>query len=102
EEKSVALTQRNDKGEDERVTIADYFAISEEKLNALPQDKFNALREQGCIAPIYAHLISLLSWPKIIQRALTIAQVQAQAAGAGGQIQAPPAAEPKKGKIPFS
>jgi hypothetical protein len=42
----------------------------------------------------------LLSWPKIIQRALTIANAQAQG---GSQIQAPPAApEPKKGKIPFS
>jgi hypothetical protein len=98
EEKSVSLAQRNDKGEDEKVTIADYFAISEEKLNALPADKFQTLREQGCIAPAYAHLISLLTWPKIIQRALTLAQAQG---GVDSQISAPPP-EPKKGKIPFS
>jgi SapC len=100
EEKSVALTQQDEQGQDQRVTIADYYAISEEKLNALSPEKFQELREKGCIAPAYAHLISLLSWPKIIQRALTIAQAQAQG---GQQIQAPPAApEPKKGKIPFS
>lgn len=96
EEKSVSLNQRNQNGETQQTTIADYFAISEEKLNALPNDKFQDLREKGVLAPAYAHLISLLTWPKIIQRALTI-----QALSGAAQSSAPPV-EPKKGKIPFS
>src|SRR5262249_29883387 len=99
EEKNVSLAQRNEKGEDEKVTIADYYAISEEKLSALPNDKFLELREKGCLAPAFAHLISLLSWPKIIQRALTLAQAQQQAQGITAP---PPAQDAKRGKIPFS
>ena len=78
------------------MTIADYFAISEEKLNALPADKFQELREKGVLAPAYAHLISLLD----------LAEDHSTRADHPGrqrpsQISAPPQ-EPKKGKIPFS
>lgn len=80
EEKSVTLTGRNPDGTDAPPQkVADYFAISEEKLNALPHDAFIRLRDQGVLGPAYAHLVSLLLWPKIIQRALLRAEAQAQA-----------------------
>lgn len=80
EEKSVALTPRNPDGsEGQPQKIADYFAVSEEKLNALTADQFIRLRDQGVLGPIYAHLVSLLSWPKIIQRALMRAEAMARA-----------------------
>jgi hypothetical protein len=74
EEKSVSISNRTEKGEEEQVKIADYFAISEEKLNALSKEKFAELREKNLLAPIYAHLISLLTWPRLIHRALMIQQ----------------------------
>jgi hypothetical protein len=77
EEKSISINNRTPQGEEETVKVADYFAVSEEKLNALPNDKAMRLRELNMYGPIYAHLISLLTWPKIIQRALNIAQAQA-------------------------
>lgn len=79
EEKTVSLTGRNPDGtESAPQKVADYFAVSEEKLNALPHDAFMRLRDQGVLGPVYAHLISLLSWPKIIQRALMRAEAMAQ------------------------
>lgn len=81
EEKSVSLTGRNPDGsEAEPQKVADYFAVSEEKLNQLPHDAFIRLRDQGVLGPIYAHLVSLLSWPKIVQRALLRAEARAQMA----------------------
>jgi hypothetical protein len=47
-----------------------FFAISEEKLEALPMAKMHELREQGMIAPIYAHLVSIMTWPRLIHRAV--------------------------------
>lgn len=116
EEKSVAISNRDEQGNEQQVKVADYFAISEEKFNALPAEKFNELREKGMIAPIYAHLISLLTWPRLIHRALMISAAQNQGAqaapapnGNGGAVpfggaSAAPAApeEKKKGRFPFS
>ena len=50
--------------------IAEYFAVDEEKLNKLPADKLVELRDNGALMHIYAHLVSLLSWDKLI--ALTL------------------------------
>ena len=71
EEKSVAFTPRDPNGvEGPQQKIADYWAVSEEKLNALPAEKFMELRDNGALGAIYAHLVSLLNWPGIIQRAV--------------------------------
>jgi hypothetical protein len=48
------------------VKLADYWAISNDKLNALPHDKFVMLRDNGALPQIYAHLISLLAWDKLV------------------------------------
>ena len=55
--------------------IAEYFGVSEEKLNKLPAEKFVELRDNGALSQIYAHLISLLCWDRLV--ALTLAR-QAQ------------------------
>lgn len=77
EDKSVTFTPSDENGNPQQtVKIADYVAISEEKLNALPADKFNQLREKGALPAIYAHLVSLLQWQKLVQRTLRIAEQQ--------------------------
>lgn len=52
--------------------IGEYLRISEKKLNALPQDKYMALRDRGVTAVMHAHLLSLGLWPKILSRAARI------------------------------
>lgn len=61
--------------------ITDYTAISETKLNALSDDKLIQLRDRGALGAIYAHLVSLLNWQLLIQRALVLAQTQQAPAG---------------------
>lgn len=56
--------------------IAEYFGISEEKLNALPSAKLVELRDNGALSQIYAHLLSLVGWDRLI--ALAMARQAAQ------------------------
>jgi len=63
--------------------IAEYFAVSEDKLKALPIEKLAELRDNGALGQIYAHLVSLLGWDRLI--ALTFqrnAEAQAVAGNA--------------------
>jgi hypothetical protein len=50
--------------------IADYFGVSEEKLNKLPAEKFIQLRDNGALQQIYAHLASLVGWDRLIALAM--------------------------------
>src|SRR6478752_2165002 len=59
--------------------IAEYFGVSEEKLNALPADKFLELRDNGALAQIYAHMHSLVGWDRLVALAMTKANDQAKA-----------------------
>lgn len=52
------------------VKLADYFAVSLEKLNKLPNEKFLELRDNGALAQIFAHLFSLLAWDKLVALAV--------------------------------
>jgi hypothetical protein len=63
--------------------IAEYFGISEEKLNALSQDKLAELRDNGALQQIYAHLISLFGWDRLV--ALQIYKMS-EAAAAGPSV----------------
>ena len=56
--------------------LAEYFAISEDKLKALPAEKLVELRDNGALGQIYAHLVSLLGWDRLIALAF---QRQAEA-----------------------
>ncbi|MBC6980209.1 SapC family protein [Caulobacter sp. 17J80-11] len=60
--------------------IAEYFAVSEDKLKALPIEKLAELRDNGALGQIYAHLVSLLGWDKLI--ALAVSRAAPTAANA--------------------
>ncbi len=51
-------------------TVAEYFAISETKLKALPAEKLHELLVNGAVGQIYAHLMSLLGWDRLIALAI--------------------------------
>jgi hypothetical protein len=59
--------------------IAEYFAVSEQKVKALPSEKLLELVANGALGQIYAHLMSLGGWDRLV--ALTVAR-NARAAGA--------------------
>jgi hypothetical protein len=46
--------------------IAEYYAVSEDKLKALSAEKLVELRDNGALGQIYAHLVSLLGWDRLI------------------------------------
>lgn len=45
-----------------------FAAVSEERLNALPDEAWLDLRRKGYLAPIYAHLISLMNFALLGER----------------------------------
>ena len=51
-------------GEPQR--IAEYMAVSEDKLKGLSPEKLVELRDNGALGQIYAHLVSLLGWERLI------------------------------------
>lgn len=51
--------------------IAEYYGISEDKLNGLSKDKLTELRDNGALGQIYAHLCSLNGWDRLISVALS-------------------------------
>ena len=61
--------------------IAEYFADSEDKLKALPAEKLAELRDNGALGQIYAHLVSLLGWDRLIAMAFQRAAAAQPAAG---------------------
>lgn len=62
--------------------LADYFAVSEDKLKALPAEKLAELRDNGALGQIYAHLVSLLGWDRLIAMAFQRASEMPTAANA--------------------
>ena len=62
--------------------IADYFGVSEEKLNKLPPEKIVELRDNGALGQIYAHLLSLVGWDPLIALAMAKAAQNPVAANA--------------------
>lgn len=61
--------------------IAEYFAVSEDKLKAMPAEKLAELRDNGALGQIYAHLVSLLGWDRLIAVAFQKAAAQQATAG---------------------
>lgn len=55
-----------------RQKIADYFAISEEKLRTVPADTLKSLNERGLLAVAHAHLISLGNWQRLVNMTLRL------------------------------
>ena len=83
ESKSAAFTPTNPDGTaGEPQKIAEFFGVSEEKLNALPTDKLVEIRANGALGQIYAHLVSLVGWDRLVALALARATAPPQAANA--------------------
>ena len=83
EVKQANFTPRNADGSTgEPQLIAEYYAVSEEKLGQLGAEKIHEFATSGALAQIYAHLISLLGWARIIARAIVRAQNRPAAANA--------------------
>ncbi|MBO9707099.1 MAG: SapC family protein [Caulobacter sp.] len=77
--KRATFTPQNADGSaGETQTVAEYYGVSEEKLNALSAEKTKELQASGALAQIYAHLVSLVGWDRLIAIAMTRQQ---QAAG---------------------
>ncbi|HEV2081396.1 MAG TPA: SapC family protein [Brevundimonas sp.] len=82
ETRTATFTPRDATGQPagEAQKIAEYFAVSEDKMRALPAEKLAELRDNGALGQIYAHLTSLLGWDRLV--ALTFAQAAAEPAAA--------------------
>ena len=72
EQKSVTFQPRDMNGADTGPVqkVADYWAISEERLNQLSDERFLELKANGAVGAVYAHLVSLLNWQRVVQRAM--------------------------------
>lgn len=83
EQKTASFTPNNPDGTPgQPQKIADYFGVSEEKLRALPHDKFIELRDNGALGQIYAHLHSLVGWDRLVALAIARAGATPQPANA--------------------
>jgi hypothetical protein len=60
--------------------VAEFFAVSEEKLKGLSPAKLAELRDSGALGLIYAHMTSLYGWDRVINESL-IRQAEAPTAG---------------------
>ena len=83
ETKKALFTPTNPDGSaGEPQTFAEYFGVSETKLHALPAEKSLELRENGALAQIYAHLVSLAGWDRLIALAMARTPPTPEAANA--------------------
>lgn len=72
EVRDFSFTPRNADGSaGQPQKIAEFFAVSEDKLKALPTEKLVELRDNGALGQIYAHLVSLLGWDRLIALAMS-------------------------------
>ncbi|MBN8551464.1 MAG: SapC family protein [Caulobacterales bacterium] len=77
------FTPRNPDGSNgQPQKIADYWAVSEEKLAKLSTEKLTELRDNGALGQIYAHMNSLLGWDRLIALAMDRNQRMQTAANA--------------------
>ncbi|MGH6956529.1 MAG: SapC family protein [Caulobacteraceae bacterium] len=67
ETRHVTFTPNNPDGtQGQPQPIAEHFAISEDKFKALPAAKLQELVANGAAGQIYAHLISLIGWDRLL------------------------------------
>lgn len=81
--REASFTPRNADGSaGEPQKLAEYFAIDEDKLRALAPEKLAELRDNGALGQIYAHLVSLAGWDRLIALAFQRANAMPTAANA--------------------
>jgi len=72
ESRQTTFTPRTPEGvAGEPQLVAEFFGVSEDKVKALPTDKYLELRDNGGLGQIYAHLISLFCWDRLVAESLT-------------------------------
>jgi len=64
----------------EKQKIADYFAISDEKLRGLDEKTTKELMDNGFLSVAYAHMLSLGNWQRLVN--MTLARSQKETANA--------------------
>ena len=65
--KQAVYNPRNDDGSTGAPQlIAEYWAVSDEKFKALNGEKLAELRDNGAMGTIFAHMISLLGWDRLM------------------------------------
>jgi hypothetical protein len=71
ETRQTTYTPRTPTGEvGEPQLVAEFFGISEQRLKALPTPKLVELRDNGALGQIYAHMVSLFGWDKLVSESL--------------------------------
>lgn len=60
----------------ERQKIADYFAVTEERLRKLPPETLKEFAENGYLAVAHAHMISLGNWQRLVNKTLRRAETE--------------------------
>lgn len=66
EQREAVFQMPKEDGTVEPVKLAEYFAVSEAKLSALPAEKLAELRDSGALEKIYNHLTSLIGWDRLV------------------------------------
>lgn len=66
EQRESIFNMPKEDGTSEPVKLAEYFAVSEAKLGALPAEKLAELRDNGALEKIYNHLTSLIGWDRLV------------------------------------
>lgn len=80
EQKEMNFRGQNPDGSEAPVQkIADYFAISEERLKNLPAETLKEYSDRGYLAVAYAHLVSLGNWQRLVNITLRRSRVEASA-----------------------
>jgi len=64
--REAIYNQPNADGTTTAIKMAEYFAVSEEKLGKLSAAKLAELRDNGALEKIYNHLTSLVGWDRLI------------------------------------
>ena len=59
------------------LTLTGLHRVPEEKLHALPAEKLKELAQNGMLARIYAHLMSLDHFRRLLDRRVALARVPA-------------------------
>ena len=71
-ERTASFQPRDQKGNNvgEPQVLAKYWAIDEEKVKQLPDEKLCEMQRNGMLGACTAHSISLLNWSRVINRAM--------------------------------
>ncbi len=80
EQRESIFNMPKDDGTFEPVKLAEYFAVSEAKLNALSPEVLVQMRDNGALEKIYNHLTSLAGWDRLVAIASERAIKRSQAA----------------------